>query len=63
MSFGFHQTEIIGGALVSVTLICGLTLLLLYAATSRLISSSLWWRMEHEHMMLKLVVVKIKNKW
>jgi zinc transporter 2 len=37
MSFGFHRAEIIG-ALVSVTLIWGLTLWLLYAATIRMIS-------------------------
>ena len=37
MSFGFHRAEIIG-ALVSVTLIWGLTLWLLYEATLRIIS-------------------------
>lgn len=37
MSFGFHRAEIIG-ALVSVTLIWGLTLWLLYEATMRIIS-------------------------
>ena len=37
MSFGFHRAEIIG-ALVSVTLIWGLTLWLLYEATVRMIT-------------------------